>query len=118
MCQRKYALEAISESGLGGARPAGTPLEVNQKLTSEEYDRCIKGSEEHADKLLKDPGALRVVRYLKEAAGLGLLMPTQNSNKLSAYCDSDWGACLQTRRSVTGYLVKFGDALISWKSKK
>ncbi|XP_019248858.1 PREDICTED: uncharacterized protein LOC109228134 [Nicotiana attenuata] len=75
-----------------------------------QYMHCPKESHMEA--------ALRVVRYLKEAPGLGLLMPTQNTNKLSAYCDSAWGACLQTRRSVTGYLVKFGDVLISWKSKK
>jgi len=45
-------------------------------------------------------------------------MPAESTNNLTTYCDSDWGACLQTRRSVTGYLVKFGEALISWKSKK
>ncbi|XP_019260910.1 PREDICTED: uncharacterized protein LOC109238880 [Nicotiana attenuata] len=64
MCQMKYALELISESGLSGAKPA------------------------------------------------------ESSSKLTAYCDSDWRACIQTRRSVTGYLVKIGSALISWKSKK
>ncbi|XP_070047460.1 uncharacterized mitochondrial protein AtMg00810-like [Nicotiana tomentosiformis] len=42
MCQRKYALELISEAGLGGAKPSGTPLELNQKLTSVEYDKCIQ----------------------------------------------------------------------------
>ena len=36
--QRKYALELISEMGLGGAKPANTPLEANVKLTSFEYD--------------------------------------------------------------------------------
>ncbi|XP_019248387.1 PREDICTED: uncharacterized protein LOC109227642 [Nicotiana attenuata] len=54
MCQRKYALELIAESGLGGAKPAGTPLEFNQNLTSEEYDKSVKkGTQED---LLKDPG--------------------------------------------------------------
>jgi len=62
--------------------------------------------------------ALRVVRYIKTASRLGLLMPSEGSGKLEAYCNSDWGGCLQTRRSVIGYVVKFGDALVSWKSKK
>ena len=62
--------------------------------------------------------ALRVVKYIKNAPGLGLLMPSDSSGKFAAYCDSDWGGCLQTRRSVTGYLVKFGNAIVSWKSKK
>ncbi|XP_019069865.1 uncharacterized mitochondrial protein AtMg00810-like [Solanum lycopersicum] len=62
--------------------------------------------------------ALRVVKYIKNAPGLGLLMPSDSSGKFVAYCDSDWGGCLQTRRSVTGYLVKFGNAIVSWKSKK
>ncbi|XP_019254116.1 PREDICTED: uncharacterized protein LOC109232878 [Nicotiana attenuata] len=62
--------------------------------------------------------ALRVVKYIKVEPDLGLLMPAENTRKLTAYCDSDWGACVETRRSVTGYLVKFGNALISWKSKK
>ncbi|XP_015168503.1 uncharacterized mitochondrial protein AtMg00810-like [Solanum tuberosum] len=29
-----------------------------------------------------------------------------------------WGACLETRRSVTCYLVKFGRVLVSWRAKK
>jgi len=47
-----------------------------------------------------------------------LFMPAQSSELLTVYYDSDWGTCVQTRKSVTGYLVKFGDALITWKSKK
>lgn len=38
--------------------------------------------------------ALRVVRYIKSALGLGLLMPSESYGKLRAYCDSDWGGCL------------------------
>ncbi|XP_060214071.1 uncharacterized mitochondrial protein AtMg00810-like [Lycium barbarum] len=45
--------------------------------------------------------------------GLGYFMPATSSMKLNAYCDSDWGSRVETRKSVIGYVVKFGDALIS-----
>nr|XP_016445243.1 PREDICTED: uncharacterized mitochondrial protein AtMg00810-like [Nicotiana tabacum] len=131
MYQRKYALELISESGLSGAKPAGTPLGLNQKLTSVEYDNYFKNDNIQTDESLDNPGAyqrligrllyltmtrpdiafvvqvlsqymhypkrfhmeaaLRVVRYIKEAPGLGLFLPAEPSNQLSAFCDSDWG---------------------------
>ncbi|XP_055803459.1 secreted RxLR effector protein 161-like [Solanum dulcamara] len=156
--QRKYPLELIAECGLGGAKPAITPLEQNKKLISVKYDEHLSHEGRVDDQQLQHPkryqrligrllyltmtrpdiaflvqvlsqymhnpkeshmeSALRVVRYLKEAPGLGLLMPSQSSNTLTAYCDSDWSAYLETRRSVIGYLVKFGGSLISWKSKK
>jgi len=158
MTQRKYALELVSETGLGGAKPVHTPLELNKKLTNVQYDELVPGSKTEGDELLTDPtqyqrlvgrllyltmtrpdlaftaqvlsqfmhspkqshmeATLRAVRYIKESPGLGLLMPTEQTTQLTAYCDSDWGACLETRKSVTGYLVKFGGDLISWKSKK
>lgn len=153
MCQRKYALELISEAGLGRAKPSGTLLELNKKFTSVEYDKCIESGSPEGDLVLKNPNsyqrlvgrllyltmtrpditfavlilsqcmhcpkvsymkyALRVVRYIKEAPGLELLMPAESTEKLFTYCDSDWGACVQSRRLVTEYVVQFGDALIS-----
>nr|XP_016491390.1 PREDICTED: uncharacterized mitochondrial protein AtMg00810-like [Nicotiana tabacum] len=71
-----------------------------------------------APKLSHMEVALRVVRYIKTAPGLGLFMPAKACKELVAYCYSDLGACVETRRSVTGYAVKFGAACISWKSKK
>lgn len=41
--------------------------------------------------------ALRVVRYIKGTPRLGLFMPARRTNQLHAYCDSYWGACLETR---------------------
>jgi len=38
MHQRKYALELISETGLGNAKPAVTPIDNNNKLSSRQYD--------------------------------------------------------------------------------
>ena len=51
--QRKYALEIISETGLGGAKPAWTPLEINEKLTTIELDK-LTGKED--DGMLEDVG--------------------------------------------------------------
>lgn len=62
--------------------------------------------------------AMRVLRYLKSTPGQGIVLPKENDLKLVAYCDSDWAACPLTRRSISGYLVKLGNAPISWKTKK
>ncbi|XP_019242117.1 PREDICTED: uncharacterized protein LOC109222191 [Nicotiana attenuata] len=62
--------------------------------------------------------ALRVVRYVKGAPSLGILLGTGPIDTLFAYCDSDWASCPNTRRSVIGYIIKLGDSLLSWKSKK
>ncbi|XP_069152937.1 uncharacterized mitochondrial protein AtMg00810-like [Solanum lycopersicum] len=72
----------------------------------------------HSPKSSHMEAALRVVKYIKGTAGLGLFMPSNKDNEMVAYCDSDWGACVETRRSVTGYMIKLGGALVSWKSKK
>lgn len=62
--------------------------------------------------------ALNIVRYIKKQPGLGLLMPSTGTTQVTASCDSDWASCPMFKRSVTGYCVKFGSSLISWKSKK
>nr|XP_016486584.1 PREDICTED: uncharacterized protein LOC107806847 [Nicotiana tabacum] len=93
-------------------------------LSQGEYKKVVNNKADVDDQQLEDKGgyqriqshlvaAMRVVRYIKNAPGLGLFMPAASTLKLTAYCDSDWGTCVETRKSVTGYLVKFGDALIS-----
>ncbi|WMV17319.1 hypothetical protein MTR67_010704 [Solanum verrucosum] len=61
---------------------------------------------------------LRLVRYIKGCPGQGILLSSTPSTQLEAFCDSDWASCPNTRRSVSGYLVKLGNSIISWKSKK
>uniref|UniRef100_A0A3Q7IG74 Reverse transcriptase Ty1/copia-type domain-containing protein n=1 Tax=Solanum lycopersicum TaxID=4081 RepID=A0A3Q7IG74_SOLLC len=139
MSRRKYALELISKAGLTGAQPVSTPLE----LTLAEYGGSSDGQLLHdvssyqrlVGKLLyltntrpdiaftiqtlsqymQQPkishwnATMRVIRYIKGNPGLGNLsgldfvMPTE---------------LLVSVPGISGYLLKFGDSLISWKSKK
>ncbi|KAJ0762639.1 putative RNA-directed DNA polymerase [Helianthus annuus] len=62
--------------------------------------------------------ALRVLRYLKRSPGKGILLSKGTSFHLTAFADSDWGKCLDSRRSVTGFCIFLGNSLVSWKSKK
>ncbi|XP_019262826.1 PREDICTED: uncharacterized protein LOC109240615 [Nicotiana attenuata] len=156
MNQRKYALELVSECGLGGAKPTDSPLDQNLKLTSVEYDKHCEGQTNDEDledrrvyqrligrllylaitrpdisfavqvlsQFMNAPkqshyeAALRVVRYVKGSPGPGLMMSSKTSGKVAAFCDADWASCSMTRKSVTGYCIKLGDSIVSWKSKK
>ena len=69
----------------------------------------------------KDPNmedwnnVLRILRYLKGTDKYGIYF-NKNSN-IKAFVDSDYGGDLETRRSTTGFLIKFGTAPTSWCSK-
>uniref|UniRef100_A0A3Q7EZW2 Reverse transcriptase Ty1/copia-type domain-containing protein n=1 Tax=Solanum lycopersicum TaxID=4081 RepID=A0A3Q7EZW2_SOLLC len=101
--QRKYLLELIYDIGLSGSKPVDTPLESNLRPTTLEYDQSIGLSE---DKPLCDTpkqshyeAATRVVRYLKGTIGQGVWLQAKAGETLTCWCDSDWAACPNTRRS-------------------
>nr|XP_016498899.1 PREDICTED: uncharacterized mitochondrial protein AtMg00810-like [Nicotiana tabacum] len=52
----------------------------------------------HAPKASHMDAARRVERYIKSTPGLGLFMPTGSCKNLVAYCDSDWGAYVESKR--------------------
>lgn len=49
---------------------------------------------------------------------LGVFYSSQCDFKVQAYSDVDWGTCIDTRRSLTGFCVFLGSGLLSWKCKK
>ena len=143
MSQRKYALDILQDIGLTRVKPEKFPMEQNLKLTDEDGEllhdpsryrrlvgRLIYLTVTRPDivypvrtlsQFMNTPrkphweAALRVLRYIKGSPGQGLFLPSENNLTLSAFCDSDWGGCRMSRRSVSGYCVFLGSSLISWK---
>ncbi len=61
----------------------------------------------------------RVFRYLSGTRNM-LLSYKGATEKLDVhgYCDSDWGSCLQSRKSTSGFVFLFGGGAVSWECKK
>ncbi|CAM8998831.1 unnamed protein product [Rhodiola kirilowii] len=52
------------------------------------------------------------------APAQGLLYPARANLTLEGFCDADWASCPVSRRSTTGYSIKLGPSLISWRTRK
>ncbi|KAL0436991.1 UNVERIFIED_CONTAM: Retrovirus-related Pol polyprotein from transposon RE1 [Sesamum radiatum] len=146
LTQTKYIKDIIADTGLSNAKAATTPLPPgikfsttaeNQLLNPESYRRLIgrllylsfsRPDISHATQQLSQymqtpcqqhwNAALHLVKYLKGTPCIGLFFPAEANFSLKAYSDADWAACVDTRRSLTGYCIFLGSALISWKTKK
>lgn len=59
----------------------------------------------------------QVARYIKGTVQHGLLY-TKSHNQLHAQSDSDFAGCTNTRQSTHGYLIYYGNSLISWTSRR
>ena len=139
-------MEIIDESGVLGAKPMDFPMETNHKLalahgpnldeptrfrrlvgrliyltiTEPELSFVVhvlsqfmhEPKEEHME------AARRVLRYLKKHPGQRRLLRANSDLQVYAYCDSNWGTCPITRRSITGYFITIGGSHVSWKTKK
>jgi hypothetical protein len=144
--QRKYCLDLLKDFGLLGSKPAITPLDPSIKLhqnNGELYDdissyRRLIGkllyltntrpyislaTQQlsqflHKTTMVHYKAACRVVRYLKQNPGKGLMFPRSSEIQILRYSDADWAGCLDTRRSTSGYCSFLGNSLVSWKAKK
>lgn len=60
MYQIKYALEIIFETRLSAAKPTSTPMDTTTKLTTGEYDRYIKETNQSGD-VFTDQGSYEIL---------------------------------------------------------
>ncbi|XP_019427151.1 PREDICTED: uncharacterized protein LOC109335472 [Lupinus angustifolius] len=144
--QRKYKLDLLQEAGFLGSKPCSTPMKYNNKLHANSGDPLTDGSSyrrllrkllylthtrpdisysigilsQHlaAFTHLHQSSANRILKYIKTSPGKGLFFPCSNSAVIKGFSDSDWGACLDTCRSITCQCFYLGSSLISWKSKR
>nr|XP_016469933.1 PREDICTED: uncharacterized mitochondrial protein AtMg00810-like [Nicotiana tabacum] len=105
--QRKYVVELVSELGLACRNPVATPLEFNHKLTSVAFDKFMNKGEASTDAQLEDPSSYQRL--------VGRLLHLTMTKPDIAFVVQ--GSCVEEKKSITGYIVKFGGALISWKPK-
>ncbi len=59
----------------------------------------------------------RILRYLKGTAELGLVIGAKGTG-IASYMDTDHQQCLETRKSMTGYVVIFNGDTVVWKSTR
>lgn len=146
LCQRKYALDILTEVGLLGSKPDAFPMEQNHKLdlatgpllsnperyrrlvgrliyltiTRPELSYCVHTLAQfmHSPRQEHWDVIIRVLRYLKGNPGQGLFFSCNSNLQLYAYCDFDWASCPLSRRSLSGYFVILVNSPISWKTKK
>lgn len=146
LCQRKYALDIITETGMLATKLVKFSLEHIQKLALSKshvlndptrYRRLLGRLiylvvtrpdlayfVHHLAQFMQEPrldhwnAALRVVRYLKADPRQGILLRSDDDFQITGWCDSDWATCRLTCRSVTGYFVQLEQSPVSWKTRK
>ncbi|EIW73540.1 hypothetical protein TREMEDRAFT_26053 [Tremella mesenterica DSM 1558] len=63
--------------------------------------------------------AKHLLRYLRGTSDLALTFDaTAGKRTILGWADADWGGCLDTRRSTTGYVFSTYGGVVSWKSRR
>ena len=61
----------------------------------------------------------RVFRYLQQTKHMGIVFTKRISEPhLVGFSDADWGGCLESRKSTSGYVFQICGGAVSWSSRK
>lgn len=60
----------------------------------------------------------RILQYLKESRGKGILFKRGGDMVLEAYTNADYVGSLVDRRSSSGYCTFLGGNLVTWRNRK
>ncbi|TYK26078.1 Retrovirus-related Pol polyprotein from transposon TNT 1-94 [Cucumis melo var. makuwa] len=60
----------------------------------------------------------KILRYLKNTPGKGLMFRKTNRKTIEAYTDSNWAGSVIDRKSTSGYCTFVWGNLVTWRSKK
>nr|XP_016436848.1 PREDICTED: uncharacterized protein LOC107762959 [Nicotiana tabacum] len=144
--QRKFIRNLLREYGCEDTSSIFCPLDLSMKVKADidvsfpspESYKSLVGkldfftytrpdlsfADQHLSQFLQRPceshmkAGLHLLRYLKGTSEVGVFFSNYHALSLSIYCDSDWAACLDTKRSVSGFCILMGGCLVGWKAKK
>ncbi|XP_015169342.1 uncharacterized mitochondrial protein AtMg00240-like [Solanum tuberosum] len=139
--QRKFVLDMLKSYKVASISSCTSPLDPTVKLYAKEGDPLseplfyrkligklnfltntrmdISYSVQHLSQFMQDPrephlqAAFHILRYLKADPTPKIFMSKEQSNDVKAYCDSDWAAYPDTKKSVSGYIVLLGNSPLS-----
>nr|KYP76375.1 Retrovirus-related Pol polyprotein from transposon TNT 1-94 [Cajanus cajan] len=146
LTQTKYINDLLKRANMVTAKPVKTPMTASLKLTNSDKDPCenpslyssIVGSLQYLTitrpeisfsvnkvcqfmqelKATHWQAVKRILRYLCGTATTGIVLTKSNNLHISAFCDADWGADVDDRKSTTGFCVFLGCNPVSWSSRK
>jgi len=143
--QHKYILDILTRAGMTSYKPVDTlvspskiillpdhsfsdPTQFRQIVSALQYltftrpDICFAVNRVcqfmHAPTDSHWAVVKRILRYFKGTTSYGFHITRGSSFALHGFTDADWAGSIDDCKSTGGYLVFFGQTLISWKSGK
>jgi hypothetical protein len=143
--QHRYVFDLLKDAKMIDAKPAPTTLDSKLKLnTSSEplgsinyyqhlvrrliyltitrpditYAISLVSQFMHTPTVFHLNLVKRILRYLKDSAGHGIVMTNHGHTQITGYSDSDWAGNAINRRSTTGFCMFVGGNPVLWRSKK
>ncbi|KAK8540067.1 hypothetical protein V6N12_046360 [Hibiscus sabdariffa] len=141
--QRKYVLDLLKEADLLGCKPTETLMDINLKFGSttssfphkDRFQRIVGKliylsltrpdiafpvnvlSQHMSDPNEENMAATyRVLRYLKQTPGHGLIFKKSSYRSIEVFTDSSWAGDLTDRRSTSGYCTFLWGNLVTWRT--
>ncbi|KAK4389589.1 Copia protein [Sesamum angolense] len=139
--QSKYIKDILTDLGLHEAKSTNTPLPTGIKFTTHSdqvlhrpavYRRLvcrllylsftrldISHATQQRSQFLQTSckqywdAVVHLAKYLKGTTQKRLLFPSNRELNLQTCCGADWASCPDSRRSLIGYYIFLGPALIS-----
>ncbi|XP_019242235.1 PREDICTED: uncharacterized protein LOC109222326 [Nicotiana attenuata] len=146
LTQKRFTSELLIEFGVLDLKPTTSPVDPTQRLSLHTRDlipdptfyrrllgklnflthtrKDLSFAVQHLSQFMQSPRqphldvAFHCLRYLLSDPAMGLLLNLSPLLRLLAFCDSDWGRCPDSRRSISGFYINLGGSPVSWKSKK
>ncbi|XP_068304241.1 uncharacterized protein [Pyrus communis] len=144
--QAKYAKDVLQKAGMDTCKSTSTPSKPHTQiiigegtlLSDPSHYRSIVGALQYLTfarpdiaysvnmvcQFMAQPTDLhmflvkRILRYIQGTISYGLQYTKSKEFNITAYSDSNWAANINTRRSITGFVVYLGNNPVSWQSKK